>query len=169
MNQRIPTPSVETALSPVGPMFSHHLQDVGEVPLSGFVIDRSPTTGNEINRSKYSSQASESLHLSLDLARATRIVNSLPAELESRYLLRKPLVVELKRVSMDSFVASFPDSDSHMSGDGQDDAIKELLCWMVEEYEDIESSGSHESELVKLDVLREYLDRTDDASGIEQE
>ena len=61
-------------------------------------------------------ESSESLHPSRDLARADRIVNRLPDEMADRYALRKPLVIELERIAKDCVIASFLDSDSHMSG-----------------------------------------------------
>ena len=78
------------------------------------------------------------LHPSKNLARAHRIVSTLPQELVKQgYVLKRPLVVDLECVSKGNVVASFYDSDSHMSGSNQDIAIKELIIWMADEYADL--------------------------------
>ena len=82
----------------------------------------------------------------------------------ARYALRKPLVIELERVSKDCVIASFLDSDSHMSGNTPSDAINELLVWMGEEYDDLDRLDPDElsyPSIRKREVLREYLVRTD--------
>jgi len=80
------------------------------------------------------------LHPSKNLARAHRIVSALPKELVKQgYVLKRPLVVDLECVAKGNVVASFYDSDSHMSGSNQDDAIRELMIWMADEYADLRS------------------------------
>lgn len=108
--------------------------------------------------------SSDPMHPSQDLARAHRIIDRLPAELASHYILKKPLIVEFERVSKDCVVASFPESDSWMSGDNQDHAEEELLIWMTEELQDLDESdpgdiGHEPSE--KWRVLHQYLERID--------
>lgn len=108
--------------------------------------------------------SSDPMHPSQDLARAHRIIDTLPSELASQYILKKPFILEFERVSKDCVVASFPESDSWMSGDNQDHAEEELLIWMTEELQDLEESdpggiGSTPSE--KWRVLHKYLERID--------
>ena len=77
---------------------------------------------------------------SSDPAKARRIVTALPDELAERnFILRKPLEIDLEVVSRGNVVASFRDSESHMSGADQDDAIRELTIWMAEEYANLSS------------------------------
>ena len=109
-------------------------------------------------------ESSDPMHPSQDLARAHRVIDTLPSELASQYILRKPLVLEFERVSKDCVVASFPESDSWMSGDNQDHAEDELLIWMTEELQDLDKSEPSDIRGVpsqKRRVLREYLERTD--------
>lgn len=108
--------------------------------------------------------SSDPMHPSQDLARAHRIIDTLPAELASQYSLKKPLIVEFERVSKDCVVASFPESDSWMSGDNQDHAEEELLIWMTEELQDLDKSDPGDSDSTpseKWRVLHEYLERID--------
>ena len=74
------------------------------------------------------------------------------------------MVIALERISKDCVIASFFDSDSHMSGHSPSDAINELLVWMGEEYDDLDRPDSDElsyPSIRKREVLREYLSRTD--------
>lgn len=74
------------------------------------------------------------------------------------------MVVELERTSKDCVIASFFDSDSHMSGHTPSDATNELLVWMGEEYDDLDRAESGElsyPSIRKRAVLREYLTRID--------
>ena len=108
--------------------------------------------------------SSDPLHPSQDLARAHRIIDTLPSELASQYILKKPLVLEFERVSRDCVVASFPDSDSWMSGDNQHHAEEELLIWMTEELQYLDKSNPidiHGALSPKQKVLHEYLERID--------
>lgn len=113
----------------------------------------------------YRFESSASIHPSQDLARADRIVNRLPQEMSSRYVLRKPMVIALERISKDCVIASFLDSDSHMSGNTPSDAINELLVWMGEEYDELDRLDPDDlgyPSIRKREVLREYLTRSDD-------
>ena len=108
--------------------------------------------------------SSDPMHPSQDLARAHRIIDRLPSELASLYILKKPLILEFERVSTDCVVASFPESDSWMSGDDQNHAEEELLTWMTEELQDLDESDPgdiHGTPSRKRKVLREYLERID--------
>lgn len=109
------------------------------------------------------------LHPSSDLARAHRIVTTLPEELTAQnYALRMPLEVDLEYVSRGHVVASFHDSDSHMSGNDQDDAIKELTVWMAEEYARLRKRDPNDfgySLLRKWKALDAHLARTDHTSA----
>ena len=116
-----------------------------------------------IDTRAYRFESSESTHPSQDLARADRIVNRLPQEMTSKYALRKPMMIALERASKDCVIASFLDSDSHMSGNTPSDAINELLVWMGEEYDDLDRADPNElsyPSIRKREVLREYLTRT---------
>jgi hypothetical protein len=109
-------------------------------------------------------ESSDPMHPSQDLARAHRIIDRLPPELASQYILKKPLILEFERVSRDCVVASFPKSDSWMSGDNQDHAEEELLIWMTEELQDLDKSDPSNTRNAlskKWRVLHEYLERTD--------
>lgn len=107
--------------------------------------------------------SSDPMHPSQDLARAHRIVDRLPSEVASQYILKKPLILEFERVSWDCVVAFFPESDSWMSGDNQDHAEEELLIWMTEELQDLDKSDPssiRDALSRKRRVLNEYLERT---------
>lgn len=148
-------------------LYSHRLRSAvsGDSVTEYVGSDKSTATGSEsIDTRANRYESSESIHPSQDLARADRIVNRLPQEMASRYVLRKPMVIELERTSKDSVIASFFDSDSHMSGYTPSDAINELLVWMGEEYDDLDRAEPDElsyPSIRKRAVLREYLARID--------
>lgn len=129
------------------------------------VVDGPGRTGEFVaaNADSGHVDSSDPMHPSQDLARAHRIVDRLPSELASQYILRKPLILEFERVSRDCVVAFFPESDSSMSGDDQDHAEEELLIWMTEELQDFDESdpsGIHTALSKKRRVLHEHLERT---------
>lgn len=77
-------------------------------------------------------------------------------------------MIELERTAKDCVIASFFDSDSHMSGNTPPDAINELLVWMGEEYDDLDRVEPDElsyPSIRKRAVLREYLRRIDHESA----
>ncbi len=78
------------------------------------------------------------------------------------------MVIALERISKDCVIASFLDSDSHMSGNTPSDAINELLIWMGEEYDDLDGPNPNElsyPSIRKREALREHLTRADHGSA----
>ena len=147
-------------------LYSHRLRSAVSGGMAHSCVGQARTAETElvsVDTRTYRFESSESIHPSQDLARAERIVNRLPQEMTSKYALRKPLVIALERASKDCVIASFLDSDSHMSGNTPSDAISELLVWMGEEYEDLDRADPNElsyPSIRKREVLREYLTRT---------
>lgn len=146
-------------------LYSHRLRSAVSVGSANECVGpnkSAETQSDSIDTRVCRFESSESIHPSQDLARADRIVNRLPHEMASRYVLRKPIVIELERTSKDSVIASFFESDSHMSGNTPSDAINELLVWMGEEYDDLDRADPDElsyPSIRKRAVLREYLTR----------
>ena len=163
--QDAPLPCGSTPQRSKASLYSHRLRSAisGDSASERVVPDKSAQTESEsINTRAHRFESSESIHPSQDLARADRIVNRLPQEMASRYELRKPMVIELERTSKESVIASFFESDSHMSGYTPSDAINELLVWMGEEYDDLDRADPDElsyPSIRKRAVLREYLKR----------
>ena len=126
-------------------LHSHRIQEVDPlqvtIPYADAVDGTGPLeglAGNGDYMIDSFEQSDPPLHPSKNLARAHRIVSTLPEELVKQgYVLTRPLVVDLECVSKGNVVASFYDSDSHMSGSNQDDAIRELMSWMADEYADL--------------------------------
>ena len=130
----------------------------------GLFVGNDGVEADAANLSMEGFQLSNPIHPSYDLARSIKVVNSLPEGLSSTYMLRKPLIVELERVSKEYVVASFLESDSHMAGNDERDAINELLGWMSEEYEGIVNSTQDDLDfrsLKKRAALSEYLSKID--------
>ena len=78
------------------------------------------------------------------------------------------MVIALERSSKDCVIASFVDSDSHMSGNTPSDAINELLIWMGEEYDDLDGFNPNElsyPSIRKREALRKHLMRAHHGSA----